>query len=364
MAAGSANSWSEESLGGLIFRLTPYYFLVSRFTSSSFPASSFSVFVPSPLASLRFGPLPCFLYTNFKPSRHPSKDRDKSCLPRIPFFRSLSEHGASKGSRNGTVRRPPRSPGLLHNSTRPTLLFLGVLPVPPRPGIPSLILALEQSRQLVISSHGASCADHKPSSTRRDSRTTSLGLLPSISSRNLPGSRAGRTPPAPPQSASLSTQKRVGSAQQAGVTLRTAPSRPPVRSVPGRPAAAALPETQLGSSHPSPCHASSSRSCPSLSTLTGTPGPSVRLSRSRHGAVTSAPCSGRTCQAQTLPPTMLPNAAEAASTFCASARHSPSAQANAADSAQAQYADACFSRLGSLAAFGSPGAVQAGALQL
>lgn len=66
---------------------------------------------------------------------------------------------------------------------------------------------------------------------------------------------------------------------------------------------------------------------------------------------------------------MLPNAAEATSIFCASARRSASAQATAAAAsskrfAQAQYPDALSAVWGVRSVYDSPRAVLKGALQL
>lgn len=84
-----------------------HYFLISRFKPFSFPASSFSVLVPSPLPSPGFGPqFPCFLYANqAKPTSLPGQRQNLSSSAPI----RLHPLGARlpRDPRNGTVRRPP-----------------------------------------------------------------------------------------------------------------------------------------------------------------------------------------------------------------------------------------------------------------
>lgn len=234
----------QESLSAALLN----YFLLSGFIPSSFPASHFSVSIPSPLDSLRRSPKePCaFLCTNSKTSRHRTRDRDKTCLPGLPSTRSLSEHGYPKSKERGCQAPLPRSTPV-HRSSRLTLLYLGVLPISPVSRIPSLILALEESEQLVISNPDAGSQTILTLRSQAPAPPPGDCFLPSLPETSTD---QGRARPVPPPSASLSTQTRSAPPiRQVSPVALTAPSRPLVRAALGRSGAFALPETQPGSPH-------------------------------------------------------------------------------------------------------------------
>lgn len=193
------------------------YFLVSRFKRFNFLASPFSVFVPFPLPSPRFGLQPCFLYADSKLSKHLSQDRDKTCLLQLPFACSLSERGYPEIQEMGLSDILPRC------KPSSTSVPSRSLPVS---RIPSLISGRERATwdilargeltgsQTILTPQ--SLAHHLP------------GLLPSTSSRNLSGPTASKLRQLRPsrrhcplRRGSAPPSRQVSPVAQPGPALRT-----------------------------------------------------------------------------------------------------------------------------------------------
>lgn len=235
----------------------------------------------------------------------------------------------------------------MHGSTRQTLPYLGVQSVLPR----------LQDSQPVLGKR----AGKREYLAWRELSGSQATLTPQSLAHHLPGTASFhlfqkpprtdgfKAPPAPPQSASLSTQTRVGSAQQVSPVAQPGPA---LRSGQHPADPAPLPSPRSNWAPHTPLHTML------LQVNRALPQHPDGHTRPLHSGILRPPRSGDlrarlwpgTCKAQSQPPTMLPKAAEATSIFCARARRSSSAQAIAAAAsgrhfAQAQYPNTPFSRL-------------------